>query len=119
MIVATTARALVAAGALAVAAASAGPAAAHSLEVKGKEFAFEPSRIEATAGETVEITFENVGQLSHNLTIPAFEAKSGTIQAGNTATLEITPKEPGTYKIKCSVPGHAPAGMTGKLVVEE
>jgi plastocyanin len=97
----------------------AAPAHAEPIEIAGKEFAFEPARIEASAGEPITITFENVGRLSHNLTIPALDAKTGTIQAGNTATLEVTPQEPGTYEIRCSVPGHAPAGMTGKLVVSE
>jgi plastocyanin len=96
----------------------ASPAAAHGVEVEGREFAFEPSRVQAEAGESVTIEFENVGKLSHNLTIPAFDADTGTIQAGDTATLKVTPEEPGTYEIRCSVPGHAPAGMTGKLVVE-
>lgn len=94
------------------------PAHGHEVSVEGKEFAFVPAKVEATVGETVTIKFENVGRLSHNLTIPALDAKTGTIQSGDAATLKVTaPDTPGTYEIKCSVPGHAPAGMTGKLVV--
>ncbi|MBK1670256.1 hypothetical protein CKO28_19690 [Rhodovibrio sodomensis] len=97
--------------------ATAGSAAADPPTVTGKEFSFQPSKIEVPAGETTTITFENTGRLSHNLTIPALEAASGTIQAGNTAKITVAPEEPGRYEIRCSVPGHAPAGMTGTLVV--
>jgi plastocyanin len=110
-------RRALAAGGLALA--LAGPAAAQSPTVEGKEFAFAPATIEVPAGETTTITFENVGRLSHNLTIPALDAASGTIQAGNTARLTLAPETPGRYEIRCSVPGHAPAGMTGTLIVTE
>jgi len=95
----------------------AGTAGAESPTVAGKEFSFQPAKIEVPAGETTTITFENVGRLSHNLKIPALDAASGTIQAGDTAEVTISPEEPGRYEIRCSVPGHAPAGMTGTLVV--
>jgi uncharacterized cupredoxin-like copper-binding protein len=99
--------------------ATAGAAAADSPTVAGKEFSFQPAKIEVPAGETTTITFENTGRLSHNLTIPALDAASGTIQAGDRAEITVMPNEPGRYEIRCSVPGHAPAGMTGTLVVTE
>jgi len=102
-----------------LAALAAGPASAHGVEVEGAEFAFTPDRVEVPAGETVEITFTNTGAISHNLTIPALDAATETIQAGDTATLTVTPDDPGTYEIRCTVPGHAPAGMTGELVVTQ
>lgn len=95
------------------------PASAHSVEIEAEEFAFKPNHVEVEAGESVEITFENTGRLSHNLKIPAFDVKTKTIQAGNTATVTFTPKEPGTYEILCTVPGHSQAGMTGTVVVQE
>lgn len=98
---------------------TAGAAASQSLEIEGEEYAFKPARIEVEAGETVEITFENTGALSHNLEIPKLDVATETIQSGKTTTLTVTPEEPGSYEIKCSVPGHAPAGMTGELVVAE
>jgi len=97
----------------------AGAAAAGSLEIEGREFAFEPARVEVEAGETTRITFENTGAVSHNLTIPALEAATVTIQAGETAILTVSPATTGTYEIRCTVPGHADAGMTGELVVTE
>ncbi|MFC4350833.1 cupredoxin domain-containing protein [Fodinicurvata halophila] len=103
------------AGAIALAVVA--PASAHSLEVEAEEFAFEPNRVVVEAGERVEITFENTGRLSHNLKIPAFDVKTTTIQAGNTATVTFTPNESGTYEMLCTVPGHSQAGMTGTVVV--
>lgn len=38
-------------------------------------------------------------------------------QAGETASLQFTAMEPGTYEIFCSIQGHKEAGMIGKLIV--
>jgi uncharacterized cupredoxin-like copper-binding protein len=92
-------------------------AAGGGLEIEGSEFAFEPARVEVEAGETTRITFENTGAVSHNLTIPALDAATETIQAGGSATLTVSPEETGSHEIRCTVPGHADAGMTGELVV--
>jgi len=94
-----------------------GSAAAHEITVVGEEFTFEPQRVEAEVGETVEIRFKNEGRLSHNLTFEGLEAETETIQAGNTTTVKVTPQSPGTYRFICTVPGHAEAGMEGRLVV--
>ena len=37
---------------------------------------------------------------------------------GQTQTIRFTIDAPGTYRITCTVPGHADAGMTGTLVVD-
>ena len=85
--------------------------------VVAKKFSFEPSELTAEAGETVTIAFKNQGSLSHNLTFKNLDAKTETIQTGNTRTIELQVDEPGTYQFVCTVPGHAQAGMKGKLVV--
>lgn len=110
--------AMLGAAALGLAAAQA-QAQVHEVTVAGQEFKFAPKRIEAEVGESVEIRFENEGRLSHNLTFKGLEAKTETIQAGSTTTVTVTPDSPGTYRFVCTVPGHAQAGMTGRLVVSE
>jgi plastocyanin len=100
-------------------AAPAAPAGAKSLTIEASEFAFAPSRVTAQAGQTVTLTFENTGRLSHNLKIKGLEAATETLQAGNSQTLRVTPQDPGRYEIRCTVPGHAEAGMTGTLVVTD
>jgi len=86
--------------------------------VVAEKFNFKPSNLTAEAGETVKIAFANKGSLSHNLTFKNLDAKTETIQSGNTQTIELQVDEPGTYQFICTVPGHAQAGMKGKLVVE-
>jgi nitrite reductase (NO-forming) len=86
--------------------------------VVAKKFSFAPSTVTAEAGETVTIEFANKGSLSHNLTFKKLDAKTETIQSGNTQTIEVQVDAPGTYQFICTVPGHAQAGMKGKLVVE-
>ena len=38
-------------------------------------------------------------------------------KAGETANLQFTALEPGTYEIFCSIEGHKEAGMIGELIV--
>jgi uncharacterized cupredoxin-like copper-binding protein len=38
---------------------------------------------------------------------------------GETAVLEFTPTQPGTYEFFCTVPGHKEAGMVGTLIVKQ
>ena len=42
----------------------------------------------------------------------------GSIAAGKRATLKVTFKKAGRYPYLCTIPGHAPAGMKGTLVVK-
>jgi len=105
----------------AIAVAGVPPAAAFadtSTRIVGKEFEFEPSKVTVDAGETVTIKFKNKGVMSHNITFKNIDAKTKTIQSGNTTTIEVTIDEPGTYDFVCSVPGHSQAGMRGQLVVK-
>lgn len=114
------------------------PAGVREVEVTGRDFQFEPGTIELQAGVPVRLVFRNAGTVSHDLQIldmPAdIRGKSqqhaehgktgangavhvGTDRPGQTATIEFVPTQPGEYKVICSVPGHAEAGMEGKVVV--
>ncbi|HMR98573.1 MAG TPA: cupredoxin domain-containing protein [Anaerolineales bacterium] len=102
------------------------------------DFAFGPSSVTIPAGQPVLITLENKGVVEHDFVIEKIDASMGTmeggsemhhmggdsdfavhaaVQAGGTASLELTVAEPGTYQFFCSVPGHKEAGMTGELIV--
>lgn len=89
---------------------------ARELTVSGGELFFEPDQIQAEAGETVIITFDNRGMMFHTLTIGelGFELRA---EAGKSASGGLTVEEPGTYSFICAVPGHAEAGMRGTLTV--
>lgn len=90
---------------------------APELVVVATDFSFEPSVIRLPAGESLNITLENRGRLFHDLTI----ADLGFVlsaEAGERASGSLSVVEPGGYPFECTVPGHAGAGMTGRLVVE-
>jgi plastocyanin len=65
----------------------------------------------------VNLAFDNKGEAFHTLTIDdldfQIEAEGGGREEG-----ALTIEQPGTYRITCSVAGHAEAGMTGTLVAQ-
>lgn len=107
----------------------------------GDDLAFDPRRIEATAGEPLRLAIDNEGKALHDFTIEEIEvdgvsasggADSGghgsdghdtglhlALEGGRSGTLEFTPLKPGEYEFTCTEPGHAENGMTGTLVVTE
>ena len=78
-------------------------------------FSFDVKTINASPGP-LTITLHEKGSTQHTFTISSqkFEIKVST--AHTTATGTVTLKA-GTYDFKCSYPGHAAAGMVGKIVV--
>jgi len=98
-----------------------GAADAQRLTVLASDaFRFEPSSITARAGQPVELTLQNDGQISHDFTLT--EGATGPVKAvaagRQTATGTFTVEGPGTYRFVCSQPGHAEAGQVGVLTVE-
>ncbi|MEX2587914.1 MAG: cupredoxin domain-containing protein [Actinomycetota bacterium] len=90
----------------------------EQIEVQAGEFVFDPSRIEITAGEPVNIGLSNRGALIHDFTIVELDfqlrANAGRRSTGG---LEVT--DAGRYRFECTIPGHAQAGMVGTLVVND
>ncbi len=91
--------------------------AVKEFTIDGKEFSFAPPNITVNKGDTVRITFRNVGNIGHNFGISALGIRSRTISAGASDTVEFVATESGTFEFDCSVPGHRESGMVGKLVV--
>lgn len=90
----------------------------RTIEIEATEFTFEPSSIEVEQGETVRLKLVNAGNISHNLHLHGVEAKTETVQAGNSDTIEFTAQDSGTVRFFCNVPGHKQAGMKGRVLVE-
>lgn len=89
---------------------------APTIEVEATEFAFQPERLTIDAGESVNLTLVNRGQLLHDLSIP--ELGIDLVAApGETTTTGLEVIEAGEYRILCTVPGHAQAGMSAWMVV--
>jgi plastocyanin len=85
-----------------------------AITVCGSEIKYDVSTINAAPGP-LKVTFRNGGTTYHTLKILGtavdLKANPGQSQTG-TATLSK-----GTYTFECTVPGHAAAGMKGKIVV--
>ncbi|MPZ74250.1 MAG: multicopper oxidase domain-containing protein [Nitriliruptorales bacterium] len=105
---------------------SAAPAAATSdaagdpqqFDVALSEFTIEPAEFTATAGASLTFSIENTGQAVHDFTIDS-GPQSETVPAGGSTTLEVDGLNAGEYRVFCSLPGHADAGMEGTLRVTD
>jgi uncharacterized cupredoxin-like copper-binding protein len=88
-------------------------AAATTVTVTMKEFKFTLSKTKVAHG-TITFKLVNKGKLPHDFSISG--KKSKLISRGKTGKLTVTLK-PGKLAYKCTVAGHAAAGMKGKLTV--
>ena len=110
--------------------------AARRVEVTTPDaMTFEPSRINASAGETLTFVVTNAGQAVHEFTlgdaamqqeharamahIPAGMAhatpNSITLQPGETKQLTWRFGDTATFEYGCHIPGHHQAGMRGQI----
>ena len=91
-------------------------AGAAESEIVAIDLRFEPATLTIDAGVPVNLALVNDGGVFHDLTIPALGFMLDA-EAGERASGSLTVAEPGSYAWRCSVPGHAEAGMRGTLVV--
>lgn len=89
---------------------------APSITIDAGELWFEPDLIEIAAGDPVNLTVTNRGQVFHDLVIAELNFRLD-VAPGDTATGGLTIEQPGRYTFACSVPGHATGGMQGTLAV--
>jgi len=113
---------------------------ATEFTVEATDYAFAPLSITIPAGEPVTLNLKNLGAREHDYVIekidvtdvvasdsmPAEHHQMGDMpdfdlhffaKAGETASVQFTALEPGTYEVFCSIEGHKEAGMVGKLIV--
>jgi uncharacterized cupredoxin-like copper-binding protein len=105
---------------LAAALAWALPATAHhsrslpsTINVTAKDISFTLSARTAKSGVVI-FKVKNAGKLQHDFSIDGRKTK--LLSAGQSNTLRVTLKK-GSYPYKCTVPGHAAAGMKGVFKV--
>ncbi len=92
----------------------------RTIELVGTEYKFKPSDIEVRTEQRVKIVFKNEGTIAHDFHIKELDFKTDPIQPGNSTTYTFTtPKKPSTLTFACKVAGHEPAGMSGKITVQE
>ena len=85
-----------------------------SVNVTGTEFKFVLSKKTAKRG-LVTFRVKNAGKLGHDFQING--RKTRVIPPGGSNTLRVTFLRKGHYTYKCTVPGHAAAGMIGVFTI--
>jgi manganese oxidase len=90
-------------------------AAATPIEADLSEFAITLSAASLDVGGSIEVT--NTGSQAHNLGVEGTELTTPDIAPGESATLDLSSLEAGTYTLYCDIPGHADSGMTAALVI--
>jgi uncharacterized cupredoxin-like copper-binding protein len=88
---------------------------AEEVTVVATEMAFEPGALELVAGEPVNLTLVNGGEVEHDWDLDEAGAHLHA-GPGEEVTQAVVVDEPGTYEAICTVPGHADAGM--RMTVE-
>lgn len=87
-----------------------------SFTVTGAPFSYSPNSLNVNRGDTVKITFTN-SQGNHDLKIEGYNVGTQVIGAGQQEVIEFVANQTGSFRVYCSVPGHADRGMTGTLTV--
>jgi cytochrome c oxidase subunit II len=92
--------------------------APREIDVVAERFAFEPARIEVTAGERVRLLVRSADGV-HGIKIKRFRVNKEVPRGGKPVAIEFTASAAGTYEILCSeYCGDGHEAMTGTLVVQ-
>ncbi len=86
------------------------------LEINAFDLGFTPNALTVDAPGRYAVTLKNTGSIAHDLTF-ADGASTGSVDAAKSATVEVDIPATGLAFI-CSVPGHAAAGMQGKVAIK-
>jgi nitrite reductase (NO-forming) len=90
-------------------------AASTADSVKATEFKYALAKTKVSRG-TVTFKVKNSGHVKHDFKINGKKTK--LLSPGASATLKVSFSKAGRYTYLCTVPGHAQAGMKGKLTVK-
>ena len=86
-----------------------------SIEIDAVDIAYEHPHIMVSKAGAYEVKFVNKGQIGHDVTFA--DGTQLVAAAGETKTTTVTVPAAG-LSFKCSIPGHADAGMHGEIMVE-
>ncbi|MBW4660183.1 MAG: cupredoxin domain-containing protein [Drouetiella hepatica Uher 2000/2452] len=99
------------------------------------QLVFEPNQMTFEAGKRYKLILSNPSSMKHYFTAKDFASViwSQKVDAGNveikgaiselelrpgtTAEWVFIPMKPGTYQLRCPIPGHTEAGMVGELTI--
>jgi uncharacterized cupredoxin-like copper-binding protein len=100
------------------------------------ELKFFPDRLQLVAGKKYNLLLSNSSPQKHYFTAREFASNSWTqkVDAGNveikgaiqelelrpntTAAWVLVPMKSGNYQLRCTIPGHTEAGMTGTITIK-
>jgi Cu+-exporting ATPase len=91
---------------------------ATQLSVVARDTRYSPADLSVDAGRTAVLSFRNEDPIFHDWEVEGLANVDAGARPGQTQRIRFQIDEPGTYRIACTVPGHAEAGMTGTLTVE-
>jgi Cu+-exporting ATPase len=94
-------------------------AGASQVEVVARNVAYDPADVRVKVGRTVVLSFRNEDPVFHDWEAEGLANVDAGARPGQTQEIRFTIDRPGTYRVMCTVPGHAEAGMVGTLVVED
>ncbi len=107
-----------------------------SLGNAGEELKFVPDNLEFVAGKHYKLILTNPSSQKHYFTAKDFadniwsqKVEAGEVEVkgaihelelkpGAEAEWLFVPIKPGTYQLRCTIPGHAEAGMVGMISIE-
>jgi P-type Cu+ transporter len=93
-------------------------AGAEHQAVMARGIRFEPADLHVRAGDIVVVQFTNDDPIFHDWRVVGLANADAAARPGQTQRLRFRADTPGTYRIECTVAGHAEAGMIGTLVVD-
>ena len=98
-----------------------GPAAQTTepriIEITARRFAFEPSEVNATVGERLQLVVRSADGV-HGLEIKKLKIKKEVPRGGEPVTIDFTATTEGSFPIICSeYCGNGHGDMTGMLIV--
>jgi Cu+-exporting ATPase len=91
---------------------------AQAVQVVARDLSFAPRDVTIRAGRTAVLAFRNDDSTFHDWAIDGVANVDAGARPAQTQRIRFTIDRPGRYRISCTVPGHAEAGMVGTLVVE-
>jgi Cu+-exporting ATPase len=93
-------------------------AGATQVDVTARNGRFGPAEIRVRSGEFAVIRFRNADPIFHDWNVEGLANVDAGARPGQTQQIRVRLERPGTYRIVCTVEGHAAAGMVGTLIVE-
>jgi uncharacterized cupredoxin-like copper-binding protein len=78
---------------------------------------FTPADVTVDRDRFVVLEFRNDDQVFHDWEVEGLANVDAGARPGQTQRIRFRIDQPGTFRIVCTVPGHAAAGMIGSLVV--